>query len=141
MDYLQLDFDKTCHILATGPKLSIDEINRKRNQIIERLNILVKTEITLDNFERIMTPRILQNMITIYDELFFDNNIIKLLEKHGCVLNVCFNKRCSKVISIHFNKLLHSNPEFTRTLIFLLLKAFLNTFEDNLISICLHLFL
>ena len=104
MDYLQLDFDKTCHVLATGPKLSIDEINRKRNEIIERLNTMVKTEIKLDNFERIMTPKVLESMITMYDELFFDNNIRKLFEKHGCVISVCFNNRCSKVAGMCYYK-------------------------------------
>lgn len=104
MDYLQLDFDKTCHILATGPKLSIDEVNRKRNEIIVRLNTLVKTEITLDNFERVLTPKVLESMITMYDELFFDNNIRKLFEKHGCVISVCFNKRCAKVAGICYYK-------------------------------------
>ena len=32
-DHLKLDFGKICHKLVTGPKLSIDEINRKRNLI------------------------------------------------------------------------------------------------------------
>ena len=96
-NHLKLDFGKICHKLVTGPKLPIDEINRKRNLIIERLNGMVKQEITLSNFERVMTPTVLNTLVNMYDELFFDNNIQKSLQEHGCVLTVCFNKRCLKV--------------------------------------------
>ena len=96
-NHLKLDFGKICHKLVIGPKLPIDEINRKRNLIIERLNGMVKQEITLDNFERVMTPTVLNTLVNMYDELFFDNNIQKSLQEHGCVLTVCFNKRCLKV--------------------------------------------
>lgn len=96
-DYYRLDFGKICHKLSTGPKIPIEEINRKRNLIIERLNNMVKQEITLNNFERVMSPSVLNTLVNMYDELFFDNNIQKSLQDHGCVLTVCFNKRCLKV--------------------------------------------
>lgn len=96
-NHYKLDYDKLCHKLVTGPSFTIEEINKKRNMIIENLNDMVKTEITIDNFERVMTPKVLDKLVNLYDEYFFDNKIQIFLEENGCTLNVCFNNRCLKI--------------------------------------------
>ena len=103
-EHLKLDFKSTCKKLVSGPKLSIKEINEKRNLIIEKLNTIVYQEITIQNFDRLMKPRVLNSLVDMYDELFFDNNIKKILQENGCVLSVCFNNRCMSVAGKCFYK-------------------------------------
>ena len=76
--------------------LYAEEINKKRASVIKELKQIIKTEVTVKNFNELMTPKVLKELFILYDKYFFDNEMIKMIEKNDCIITVCFDNRCTK---------------------------------------------
>ena len=57
---------------------------------------MTKRPINVDNFDTILTQRVLNKIVELYDSKFFYGKLLENLTKNGCVLKICFDKRCTR---------------------------------------------
>ena len=93
---IKLDFDDTCLGWVTGPSFTAEEIIEKRRFIMESMNLKVREKITLDNFNKVLDARTLLYLFALYDFIFFDKQITNILDKNGCIFQICFDNMCTK---------------------------------------------
>ena len=93
---IKLDFDDICLGWITGPAFKTEEIIEKRKFIMESMQLKVRQQITLENFNKVLNADALNYLFSLYDHIFFDNQITGILEKNGCILQICFDNMCTK---------------------------------------------
>jgi len=79
---------------------TIDEIKIKRDSIEQEIQKMVKTHITIDNFDSLLTERVINKIIELYDSKFFFNKLADTFGEKDCSLRVCFDNRCTKTAGV-----------------------------------------
>jgi hypothetical protein len=89
------DFKNFCSQLSRN-KLSESYIIEHRRKIKDEILKYIGREITVSNFEKIITLKSLQLMLSLYDKYFFENKLLQFVKEHGCTFNICYNNRCTR---------------------------------------------
>ena len=80
-------------------KLSDEQVTIRRKQIhslmTERLEEAGRT-LTPDNIPQMFTERMLDYMLSLYDEHFFENSLMATFRANKCCLIVCMENRCTR---------------------------------------------
>lgn len=90
----QVDLENFCQYLATN-RIPAEKQIDWRQQIGDFIRQKIGKVITLDNFQDVITPEILQYMFNLYDKYFFSNTLSSLSQKHGCVYTICWDNKCT----------------------------------------------
>ena len=96
MSKLETDFSKFCINCIEHKPFHADEINSKRSSIEVEVEKMTKRPINVGNFDTILTQSVLNKIVELYDAKFFYGKLLENLSKNGCVLKICFDKRCTR---------------------------------------------
>ena len=119
--------DSFCRYFAEEkPRNTIEEIERKREHIIRRVEEEAGKRITVSNLKQVMTPEMLMKIIDMIDEEFFENKLQKAFSKSNCVLTACIDNKCTSVAGRCYSL---SGGKCHRLSIKLMSKVFLNSFK------------
>ena len=100
MAQVKEDFSKFCINCIEQKPFTNDEITSKRNSIEQEVEAMVKRPINVDNFDTVLTDRVLKKIVELYDSKFFYGKLLENFTKNACVLRVCFDKRCTRTAGV-----------------------------------------
>ena len=100
MAQVKEDFSKFCINCIEQKPFTNDEITSKRNSIEREVEEMVKRPINVDNFDTVLTDRVLKKIVELYDSKFFYGKLLENFTKNACVLRVCFDKRCTRTAGV-----------------------------------------
>ena len=100
MTHVKEDFSKFCINCVEHKPFTNEEIISKRNSIEQEVEKMVKRPINVDNFDTVLTDKVLKKIVELYDSKFFYGKLLENFTKNACVLRVCFDKRCTRTAGV-----------------------------------------
>lgn len=93
---IQKELHAFCKKYASSKcKLSLGEIERRRKEIVDQINmILGGVKLDKYNFEDRISNSLLEYIIRLIDEYFFNNEMFKMFEKNKCCFSICIENIC-----------------------------------------------
>jgi hypothetical protein len=110
--------------------LSADQIVRRRKVVIDLIEQRIKDDglvLNTKNINQVFTARMLDYMISLIDEHFFENELMVRFRENKCCLTACMENRCTSVGGKCYRK----GKTFT---IKLSTKVIYNAFEKDRIN-------
>ena len=90
--------DSFCKYFAEDkPRYTLEEIEAKREKVIQMINDRVDKRITVDNIRDVMTPELMMKIIDKIDVEFFEDKLMRAFASNNCMLSACIENRCTRV--------------------------------------------
>ena len=125
--------DEFCFYFAEKkPRYTLEEIESKREKVIEYVERLVGKRVTVANIKSVMTDDVMIRIIEKMDELFFENKLMTAFVANNCVVSSCIENRCTRVAGkCQFRIERNSARGLCRRIaIKMMSKVFINSFND-----------
>ena len=110
------------------PRYTLEEIESKREKVIDFVERLVGKQVTVANIKTVMTDDVMIRIIEKIDELFFENKLMRAFAANNCVVTSCVENRCTRVAGRcdYGNK----RELCRRITIKMMSKVFINSFKN-----------
>ena len=125
--------DEFCFYFAEKkPRYTLEEIDEKREKVINYVERLVGKRVTVANIKLLMTDDVMIRIIEKIDKEFFENKLMKAFAANNCLVTSCVENRCTRVAGrCEFRTERNSTQVLCRRIaIKMMSKVFINSFKN-----------